>query len=287
MNTSNNEQILAYFIEEAKEHLSTLEKGILELSSVANEPERLNEMFRAAHSMKGGAAMLALGSIQKTAHRLEDSFKFLQEHKISVDQNLESLFFGLYDVLDKLVKRLGQTPFRLPESEAEAIVKEAEPTFVRLQNYLNQLLPDEAPTPSVNLGLKAKEILKQMLQLFQQPETPASRQELQQLCDDLSQLAPNTEGWKLLLTTAKKAITNPKHSYSNLAPVIIEELKQGSDFLEIDRSEQIAPSANFQQLAEDKLPQILVIVEPKAVAASLRQVFNQQQLSQLVQLLNK
>ena len=287
MNTSNNEQIISYFIEEAKEHLSTLEKGLLELSLVVKDTERLNEMFRAAHSMKGGAAMLALSSIQKTAHRLEDSFKFLQENKISVDQNLESLFFGLYDVLVKLVERLEQSPFRLPENEAEAIVKEAEPTFVELQNYLSQLLTDEVVTPSVNLGSKAKDILKQMLQLFQQQDTPGNRQELQQLGDRLSQLAPDTESWNLLLTTAKTAIANPKHSYAILAPVIIQELKQGSDLLELDRSEQIAPSPNLRQLANAKLPQILVIVEPKSVAATLRQVFNQQQLSQLVQLLNK
>ena len=78
MDAGNQQRILGYFIEEAKEHLETLEKGLLDLPSVVKEPERVNEMFRAAHSVKGGAAMLGFGSIQKTAHRLEDSFKILK-----------------------------------------------------------------------------------------------------------------------------------------------------------------------------------------------------------------
>lgn len=287
MDANDHEKILSYFIEEAKEHLTTLEQGILDLSSVVGNAERVNEMFRAAHSIKGGAAMLALSSIQKTAHRLEDGFKFLQEHKINVDQKLESLFFGLYDVLQNLIERLQRSPFRLTENEAKAILKEAEPTFAELQNYLNQLLGGSTPRSSAEAVPPAKDSLKQMLQLFQGEDTPASRQQLQQLCDRLAELALQEPGWQLLLKTAKMAIANPKHSYNILAPVVIKELKQGSDYLELGQVEQILPSPSLQQLAGSKLPQILVTVEPQAVAAALRQVFNQQQLSQLVQLLNK
>jgi type IV pili sensor histidine kinase/response regulator len=86
----DQQRILGYFIEEAKEHLETLERGILELSSVMEDTERVNEMFRAAHSIKGGAAMLGYSSIQKIAHRLEDAFKILKENRVVVDQKLES-----------------------------------------------------------------------------------------------------------------------------------------------------------------------------------------------------
>ena len=54
----DQQKILGYFIEEAKEHLETLERGILDLSAVIDDQERVNEMFRAANSVKGGAAML-------------------------------------------------------------------------------------------------------------------------------------------------------------------------------------------------------------------------------------
>ena len=63
MDSANTQKILGYFIEEAKEHLETLEKGIVDLANMANDTEQINEMFRAAHSVKGGAAMLGLSLI--------------------------------------------------------------------------------------------------------------------------------------------------------------------------------------------------------------------------------
>ncbi|CCQ63642.1 Signal transduction histidine kinase CheA [Crocosphaera watsonii WH 0401] len=93
---------------------------------MVEDQERLNEMFRAAHSIKGGAAMLGYSSIQKIAHRLEDSFKILRENKITTDQKLESLFLKGYDVLQSLIEKL-QGTFGLNPEEANKIVEEAEP----------------------------------------------------------------------------------------------------------------------------------------------------------------
>ena len=307
MDAATQQQILYYFIEEAKEHLETLEKGILELSSAVEDSERINEMFRAAHSIKGGAAMLGYGSIQKTSHRLEDAFKILREHKIEVDQRLESLLLQGYDVLQDLIERL-QSPSGLPNDEAEAIIKETEPTFVQLQDYLKQLLGDGAKTPdseqarlpeiplvrqapepmaisSGELAERVKAILKQMLELFKQKPTPESRQQIQQLCLTLAKLAPEEQGWQALLTTAKQAIANPKYSYRTLAPIVIQELKRGSDRLQLGKGGQIAPSPDLQKLAAAKFPQVLVSVEPKSAADKLLKTFDKHQLSQLVELL--
>ena len=122
MDSANAQKILGYFIEEAKEHLETLEQGILDLGNLVNNNEQMNEMFRAVHSVKGGAAMLGYSSIQKTAHRLEDAFKILKENPIEVDQKLESLFLKGYDLLQVLIDKL-QEPLGLQSEEANAIVE--------------------------------------------------------------------------------------------------------------------------------------------------------------------
>ena len=122
LDSANAQKILGYFIEEAKEHLETLEQGILDLGNLVNNNEQMNEMFRAAHSIKGGAAMLGYSSIQKTAHRLEDAFKILKENPIEVDQKLESLFLKGYDLLQVLIDKL-QEPLGLQSEEANAIVE--------------------------------------------------------------------------------------------------------------------------------------------------------------------
>ena len=294
MDTTNNQRILGYFIEEAKEHLKTIERGILELSSVVADSERINEVFRAAHSIKGGAAMLGYGSIQKTAHRLEDSFKILRENPMTVDQKLESFFLAGYDILQNLIEHL-QGPFGLQNEEAEAIVAAGEPNFVELQSYLKQLLGDKvkvtipgiAQPPQVPLDRRSQvtQLLKKMLQLFKERVTPENRLQLEQLCSQLAQLYPQEKRWQTLTQVAASAIANPKHPYTTLAPVILKELKQSSDLIELDRGDSVVPSQGLQQLATAKFPLILISLEPKSAANTLLQVFNKQQIAQLVQLL--
>lgn len=316
MDAGNQQRILGYFIEEAKEHLDTLEKGLLNLHSVVKEPERVNEMFRAAHSIKGGAAMLGFSSIQKTAHRLEDSFKVLKENDINVDRKLETLFLQGYDTLKDLIEQL-QGPFGLREEDADKTVKAAEPNFAKLQDYLNRLLgsggeaatpaPAPAPAPASrekatqskvppNFASQVMDMLKLMLQLFKQKDTPESRQKLQVMCKRLAQLGAGVEAWQGLIQTTYKAVSNSKNSYQSLAPLVIKELKQASDQVQAGKASAIAISPELQKLVSgaptaaakttSAAPkQITLPVEPKAAAKALIQAFDKQQLSQLVKLL--
>jgi chemosensory pili system protein ChpA (sensor histidine kinase/response regulator) len=106
MQPEQQQRIMGYFIEEAKDHLNTIEQGLLNLQSTMEDTEMVNEVFRAAHSVKGGAAMLGFNSIQKTAHRLEDCFKVLKDSPVKVDHQLESLFLQVFDTLQALVEQL-------------------------------------------------------------------------------------------------------------------------------------------------------------------------------------
>ncbi len=289
----DQQKLLGYFIEETKENLETIEQGILDLSSAVEDVERINEMFRAAHTVKGGAGMLGYSSIQKAAHRLEDAFKVLRENPqgMSVDHKLESLFLGGFDVLKDLVDKL-QGTFGLKDEDAMLIVEAAEPTFSQLQGYLNHLLDQAESAPqgsqkAPDASVDARGLLKAMLNIFKQSATPNNRAELQQLCEQLSHTAPQDNSWQTLVKCAQTAIANPAHSYRTLAPIIIKELKQGSDYLELGKSAgEISSSNELKRLAVAKYPQILLTVDPQAIALALRQVFTQQQIRQLSQLLN-
>jgi chemotaxis protein histidine kinase CheA len=305
VDSANHQKILGYFIEEAKEHLVTLEKGLMDLPTVVADQEKINEMFRAAHSVKGGAAMLGLGSIQKTAHRLEDSFKVLQEHRIKVDNKLETFFLGGYDTLKDLVERL-QGPFGLREEEAEETMKAAEPNFVQLQDYLGSLVkaasqaPSAAPAatqaPPANFAAQVMVILKPMLQLFKQAETPNSRKQLLGLCDRLGQLGAKIDTWQTLVKATKQAIANSKVPFNALAPVVIKELKTASDLVQAGKAKAIVPSPTLQKLAAAAAPaaaattsttpqQVTIPLEPKAAAKVLIKAFNKKQLLELVKIL--
>jgi chemotaxis protein histidine kinase CheA len=291
LDSSNTQKILGYFIEEAKEHLETLEKGIVDLANTVKDSEQINEMFRAAHSVKGGAAMLGYSSIQKVAHRLEDAFKILRENYVQVDQKLESLLLKGYDLLHDLVEQL-QSPLGLEDEKVEAIVAESEPTFTQLQDHLSLLLnpsvhEDLTPASIKDWAAQSRQLLREMLQLFKQEANEASRQKLQKVCHQLAQLAPAETKWQELVKLAQTAIANPKHSYLTLAPVVIKSLKRGSDLIEIGQAEALSLNPELKQLAHSQLPQVLVTLEPRAAADTLSQLFSRQQLSQLVQILQQ
>ncbi|MFM2431127.1 MAG: hypothetical protein RLZZ511_2340 [Cyanobacteriota bacterium] len=258
MQTTKQQQILGYFIEEAKEHLDSIENGLLNLSQTMSETEEMNEVFRAAHSIKGGAAMLGFNSIQRVAHHFEDYFKILKENpQIAIDRRLEDLFLKGFDGLKALIEQL-QSTFGLREEDADQIVQSTEPTFAELGQYLSQLIqagntaPAAAPAPAVlpNANIQVSKILKVMLQLFKQGDNAKSRQQLIALCTRLMQIAPKNPSWIQLGQTTQRAIANQGNSYGQLAPVIIKELKQSSDLLLAGRSSEIIPSTTLQRLTQ-------------------------------------
>lgn len=215
MLSEQQQRIMGYFIEEAKDHLGTIEQGLLNLQTTIADPEMAHEVFRAAHSVKGGAAMLGLTSIQHTAHRLEDYFKVLKECPIAIDQRLESLLLRVYDTLQELIEQL-QGPFGLTDDKAEEAMSGVEPVFAELNQYLGQLVsqsglqppqdvdfvvpttapqpaPAATPAPTEESALRfifqndVPARLREMLQLFKQADTSDSRSQLQALCRSLAQ----------------------------------------------------------------------------------------------------
>ncbi len=259
MQPEQHQRIMGYFLEEAKEHLATIEQGLLNLQNLVEDSERLNEVFRAAHSLKGGAAMLGIPSIQKIAHQLEDCFKILQEHPLQTDPTLEALFFQGFDPLSELLEALESTT-GLTEEVAAKCLRAVEPTFAQLKAHLEALLTqipaalssiDSLSTfapPSHPLRAFEQQVtahLRTMLRLFQQADHPRNRQQLEASCQDLAELGLQYEilGWTELLETARRAVTNPDHTYRTLAPILIQEIKQAKDQVLAGRATEITTAA--------------------------------------------
>ena len=291
MDTANQQRILGYFIEEAKEHLQTLEQGILQLATSVRDAETVNEMFRAAHSVKGGAAMLGYTSIQKTAHRLEDSFKILKDNQVDVDQKLETLFLNGYDHLQDLIERL-ESSADFSDSDAVEILAQAESNFAILDQYLQQLLSGGS-SDSASVSQQVTTILKQMLQQFKQPDSPESRQKLHIACNKLGEIAPDEANWQTLVATTQKAITNKKYPYNTIAQVVIKEIKQAGDLLDSGQISKLVPSKNLQQLAATagstlgagKASTVNIPSDPQGAALALLKNFNKQQIMQIFQII--
>ncbi|MEW6497779.1 MAG: Hpt domain-containing protein, partial [Cyanobacteriota bacterium] len=278
MQSEQQQRIMGYFIEEAKDHLNTIEQGLLSLQTTMEDREMLNEVFRAAHSVKGGAAMLGINSIQQTAHRLEDCFKVLQESPVTIDGQLESLFLRVFDTLQALVEQL-QSPYGLSEETAKQIMSEAEPIFEELNTHLERLVHQterssvatvQAPkvaavaNSQLNTGntktspaVFKRDVLlelREMLQLFKQQDLPEHRAALQEHCRHLARLGESLDlpGWDELLETARLAIAQPTNSYRLLANLVIKEIKQAQELVVAGRSVEIGVSEQLQALAPER-----------------------------------
>ncbi|XWK88207.1 MAG: response regulator [Phormidium sp.] len=248
------QRILGYFIEEAKDHLNTIEQGLLTLQNTINDRELLKEVYRAAHSVKGGAGMLSLQSIQKTSHLLEDCFKLLEESPVQVDQKLESLFWQVFDALKELLEQL-QGPFGLTEDVSNSVMASLELVAGELRQHLEKLVSSSAAKVSTaakqrnsqqellisTFKQEVMEQLRQMLQLFKPPAWPNSRPQLEGCCDTLAQMGNHFElsHWCSLIETAKSAIANQENTCQTLAPIVIKEIKAAQELVLSGKATQI------------------------------------------------
>lgn len=299
MQSTKQEQIVGYFIEEAREHLDTLERGLLDLQRIVSDPEYINELFRAAHSVKGGAAMLGFESIHKTAHNLEDCLKLLKENPVRINQQVETLFLEGFDALKSLTELL-ESPYGYQEEEAKQVRQKVEPTFQQLETYLKQLIAQggsgTAPAEPqmalpANFSAQVNDRLRLMLVGFKQAASAQGRQQLVAICEQLIHLAPTASAWRSLVQMAQRSISDPRNSYQTLAPVVIKDLKVGSDLLQAHQFEAIQASAHLQKLAAAALevdlhPQRITIpVEPQAAARLLVECFTKEQLREIAKVL--
>ena len=67
------------FFEECSEHLAALERGLIALDEGETDPENLNAIFRAVHSIKGGAAIFGMDALAGCAHIVESTLAVMRE----------------------------------------------------------------------------------------------------------------------------------------------------------------------------------------------------------------
>jgi len=103
-------QFIQTFLEEADEHIATLESGLLDFDPEDGDPERMNEIFRAAHSIKGGAATFGLGRLAEFTHTLETLLDRVRHHELVLDEMRRDACLRAVDVLRELLEgcRSGQ-----------------------------------------------------------------------------------------------------------------------------------------------------------------------------------
>jgi len=94
----------ATFFEESREGLDAMEAGLLSLEEGNRDPETINSVFRAAHSIKGGAATFGFESIAGLTHVLETLLDELRAGKRPLEAAAVDAMLGSVDVLRALLR---------------------------------------------------------------------------------------------------------------------------------------------------------------------------------------
>lgn len=102
-------QYLGIFLDESREHLENLNTQIMNLEQNPEDADTINEIFRAAHSLKGMAGTMGYKRMQTLTHDMENVFTEIRNGSLKVNSNLIDILFQCLDALDEYTNNIQET----------------------------------------------------------------------------------------------------------------------------------------------------------------------------------
>ena len=102
-------QYLEIFIDETKEHLQNLNTEILNLEQDSENVDTINEIFRAAHSLRGMAGTMGFKRMQTLTHDMENVFSEVRNGSIKVKGNMIDILFQCLDALEEYLNTIQES----------------------------------------------------------------------------------------------------------------------------------------------------------------------------------
>ncbi len=137
-------QYLEIFLDETNEHIQNLNTQILNLEQNPEDSDTINEIFRAAHSLKGMAGTMGYKRMQNLTHDMENVFSEVRAGNIKVGPDMIDTLFQCLDAIQEYTDNIKNT--------SDEGTNDNEPLIKLLNNYLNGDSAAKTPEPS-----KAKE----------------------------------------------------------------------------------------------------------------------------------
>ena len=138
-------QYLEIFLDETKEHLENLNTQILKLEQEPEDSDTINEIFRAAHSLKGMAGTMGYKRMQALTHDMENVFSEVRNGTMKADSNLIDTLFQCLDALEEYTSTIQET--------ADEGTNDNQQLIDQLNRYLN---PGEKKEETKGKAVKEK-----------------------------------------------------------------------------------------------------------------------------------
>lgn len=139
-------QYLEIFIDETKEHLQNLNTQILNLEQSPDDMDTVNEIFRAAHSLKGMAGTMGYKRMQTLTHDMENVFSKVRDGALKVNSSIIDTIFQCLDALEEYLDNI-QSSADEGTNDNENIIK-ALNSFLNGENAEPKAEDKKAPAPA-------------------------------------------------------------------------------------------------------------------------------------------
>jgi two-component system chemotaxis sensor kinase CheA len=127
----NNEELLKDFFSEAQMQVDTLEQNILVLENEGGNKDAVDEIFRAAHTLKGGSATVEMMELSHFTHLVEDVLDAIRSDQLTVNEDVVDILLSAIDVIKAMLEqRMNGAVYQEDTSETEG--------------KLSALLPEDA-----------------------------------------------------------------------------------------------------------------------------------------------
>ncbi|NET72949.1 MAG: hybrid sensor histidine kinase/response regulator, partial [Sphaerospermopsis sp. SIO1G2] len=253
------EQGYAYFLAEAPELLQAIEQDLFSFLD-DHSSNKVHNLMRATHTIKGGAATVGLDTIKMIAHSLEDVFKALYSPDVTVDSELQTLLLEAYECL-----QLSVTAELIPNNiNQEEILSRATTAFAQLQEKLGDAFGAEEHIPTAEeLGFDIVQsifevgVTQRIESIVDAINNSLNDEDLQEFLIIQAEVfiglseSLNLPGLKEIADTIIAALSANPHQIHKVAKITVGDLKAAQKaVLAGDRTSGGSPSEALQALAK-------------------------------------
>ena len=99
-------QYMDMFLDESREHLQSLNEGLLSLEDNAEDLSVLNDIFRNAHTLKGMSATMGYNKTAELTHEMEDVLDLLRKEQLKISEDIIDTLFKCVDSLEQMIDNI-------------------------------------------------------------------------------------------------------------------------------------------------------------------------------------
>lgn len=248
---ANNEELLKDFFTEAEEQVEHLESNILVIEQDPTNHDAIDEIFRAAHTLKGGSATVEMNELSTFTHSVEDLLDALRSGTLTVSEPIVDVLLSAIDIIKAMLES---------RRNGDVYAEDVNPMVTKIKSFIPEKAPKKksaVPKPAGMLGATAAQKPVQTAPkaaASSSPKLPITESELAEMREACQ------SGEKLWSVTVSFDESNPMNSVGGIQ-VFVALKSKGSVLKTIP---------DFDVLYEDEFqPKVIYFISSSASAEEL------------------